>query len=367
MDAAQGTGLSFAGQDIFVGMDVHLKSWTVSIYATFFEHKTFNQAPRPEVLIRYLHRTFPGARYHCAYEAGYCGFWIYEALIAAGINVVVTNPADVPTTDKERTYKNNPVDARKLARSLRSGELSPIYVPPRQALEDRNLVRTRRALVKKQTRVKNQIKGLLAFYGVKLPEEKTGRYWSAPFIAWLSRLACVGGDPSSMQYESGALALRLYVEELQGLRSQVLEVTRAIRRLACTELYRRRVELLLTLHGIGVLGAMIILTEIVDIHRFPGRDELACFVGLIPSTKDTGEKEYHENLTHRRSPQLRHILIESAWVAARKDPRLMHDFHRLASNMKKTEAIIRIARKQLNRIRFVLKNEAPYVSLPLAA
>jgi hypothetical protein len=45
----------------------------------------------------------------------------------------------------------------------------------------------------------------------------------------------------------------------------------------------------------------------------------------------------------------------------------MQDFHRLAQRMKKNEAIIRIARKQLNRIRYVLRNEAPYVSMPLAA
>ncbi|MEX1055362.1 MAG: IS110 family transposase [Rhodothermales bacterium] len=366
MHAAQSTELSFAGQDIFVGLDVHVKSWTVSIYTAFFEHKTFNQPPRPELLLRYLDRCFPGARYHAVYEAGYCGFWICEELRRAGVNAVVINPADVPTTNKERTYKTNRVDSRKLARELRSGSLKPIYVASRQALEDRTLVRTRDALVKKQTRVKNQIKGMLAFYGVVLPGE-TERYWSAGFIRWLSRLSVVGEDPSSMQSESGAQALRHHVEELLHLRGQILEVTRAIRRLSRTEHYRRRVDLLLSLYGIGPLGAMILLSELIDIKRFPGGDELAGFVGLIPSSDDTGEEEHRETLTPRRSPRLRHILIESAWVAVRKDPRLIHDFHRLAQRMKKNEAIIRIARKQLNRIRYVLRNDAPYVSMPLAA
>jgi transposase len=308
MDAVKATGLSFAEQDIFVGLDVHVMSWTVSIYTTFFEHKTFNQPPRPEVLVRYLHRQFPGARYHCVYEAGYSGFWIHEALKAAGVQSMVINPADVPTTDKERTYKTNRVDSRKLARELRSGSLKPIYIPSRLALEDRSLVRTRGALVKKQTRVKNQIKGLLAFYGVTLPRE-TDRYWSAGFIRWLNRLTIVGADASSMQSESGAHALRLHVEELLYLRARILEVTREIRRLSRTERYRRRVELLLTLQGIGLLGAMILLSELIDISRFSGRDELAGFVGLIPSSADTGEEEHHEKLTTRRSPRLRHILV----------------------------------------------------------
>lgn len=366
MDAVKATGLSFAEQDIFVGLDVHRKFWTVSIHTPFFEHKTFNQPPQPDVLVRYLHRFFPDARYHAAYEAGYSGFWICEALKAAGVNAIVINPADVPTKDKERTYKRNSVDARKLARELRSGSLEPIYVPSRQALEDRSLVRTRGALIKKQTRVKNQIKAFLAFYGVTLPAE-TDRYWSASFIDWLGRLSTLGADPSSMQSESGAQALRLYVEELLQLRRQILDVTRAIRRLSRTERYRRWADLLVTLYGIGPLGAMMLLTELIDINRFPRSDDLAGFVGLIPSSDGSGEDEYQKNLTPRRSPRLRHLLIESAWVAVRKDPRLMQDFHRLTRRMKHNQAIIRIARKQLNRIRYVLKNEAPYVSMPLAA
>jgi transposase len=366
MDAFKANGLSFAGQDIYVGLDVHRKSWTVSIYTAFFEHKTFNQPPKPDVLVRYLHRSFPEARYHAVYEAGYSGFWIYEALKSAGVEVIVINAADVPTTDKERTYKTNRVDSRKLARELRSGSLKPIYIPSRQALEDRSLVRTRWALVKKQTRVKNQIKGLLAFYGVTLPEELDGN-WSARFIGWLSRLCVLGAEPSSMQVESGAQALRLYVEELLYLRGQIAEVTRAIRRLSRTERYRRQVELLLSVHGIGIVGAMILLTELIDINRFAGCNELASFVGLIPSSDDSGEREHHEHLTRRRSPRLRHLLVESAWVAARKDPRLMQDFYRLTHRMKTNEAIVRIARKQLSRIRYVLRNEAPYMSMPRAA
>jgi len=105
----------------------------------------------------------PGANYHSVYEAGYCGFWIHEALHDAGINNIVINPADVPTKDKERQRKNNRVDARKLARSLRSGDLEPIHVHNRQLLEHRFLIRMRCDAVKQQTRYKNKIKGELNF------------------------------------------------------------------------------------------------------------------------------------------------------------------------------------------------------------
>jgi transposase len=362
---AQPTWPDFTGQDIFVGLDVHLKSWTVSIYTSLFEHKTFRQNPCPEDLLRYLHRQFPGAEFHCVYEAGYSGFWIHQQLTAAGMNVIVINPADVPTTDKERTYKDDPVDARKLARSLRAGELRGIYVPSRMILEDRSLVRTRQSLVKKQTRVKNQIKSLLRFYGVVFPEKSN--YWSAAFIRWITSLTHSGESEYAMHQESGAIALRLHLDELTQRRQQILEVTRAVRRLAFTDHYRQNVENLVTLHGIGTVTAMVLLTEIVDIDRFRSLDRLASFVGLVPSSHSSGEKDRRESITPRRSAQLRYIIIESAWVAARKDPQLMLDFLTLTKRMKKTDAIIRIARKQLNRIRFVLKNEAPYVPLTRAA
>jgi transposase len=106
----------------------------------------------------------------------------------------VANPADVPTTDKERTGKRDPSDSRKLARSLRNRELKAIYVPARSKLEDRSLVRTRQSMVKKQTRCKNQIKSILFFYGIDLPEELVRSSWSQKFFRWLEDLMTASGD-----------------------------------------------------------------------------------------------------------------------------------------------------------------------------
>ena len=161
--------LDFTDQEIYIGLDVHKKNWTVSIFTEYFEHKTFSQNPDPKVLVNYLKRNFPAASYHSVYEAGYCGFWIHEALLEAGIHNIVINPADVPTKDKERKRKNNRVDSRKLARSLRNGDLEAIPVHQRELLEDRFLLRIRRDAVKQQTRYKNKIKGALTFFGALVP------------------------------------------------------------------------------------------------------------------------------------------------------------------------------------------------------
>ncbi len=87
----QNTKLSFSGQDIYVGIDTGKKSWKVTIRTEHFEHKTFSQDPRPELLVDYLHRNFPEGNYHCVYEAGYFGFWIYEYLKSQGLDCIVVH------------------------------------------------------------------------------------------------------------------------------------------------------------------------------------------------------------------------------------------------------------------------------------
>jgi transposase len=345
--------LDFKGQQIYVGMDVHKKSWSISIYTDQFEHKTFSQPPEVGVLVNYLKRNFPGAAYKSVYEAGYSGFWIHDRLQEQNIQCLVVNPADVPTKDKDRAGKTDRVDCRKLARGLRSGEIEGIYVPSRSKAEDRSLLRTRHSMVKKQTRCKNQIKSILCFYGIYIPDELATGYWSRHFISWIESIR--------MERASGDLTLKIHLAELMHLRKNIAELNRAIRTLANTADYRNNVRVLKTVPGISTLTAMTLLTELYDISRFKTLDKLCSYVGLIPNTDSSGETDRKTGLTNRRNVQLRGIVIESAWVACRKDPALMMAFNELCKHMTKTKAIVRIARKLLNRIRYVLKNQEEYV------
>ncbi len=345
--------LDFTGQPIYVGMDVHNKSWSVSILSALCEHKTFTQPPDVDTLVNYLKRNFPGASYHSVYEAGYCGYWIHDQLEEKGVGCMVVHPADVPTKDKERRTKRDRVDCRKLARSLRGGELEGIYVPCRPQLEDRSLVRTRGSMVRKQTRCKNQIKAILRFYGVDLGEDQAERCWTARFLKALENIP--------MERASGGMALQIHLEELKHLRRIIATLDREIRILARSDEYAVQVHLLRTIPGISTLTAMILLTELQTIVRFPSLDELAAYVGLIPDTQGSGEVEHSGEITKRRHGQLRASLIEASWVAVRKDPALMMAFQKSCQRMRKTRAIVKIARKLLNRVRFVLKNQRPYV------
>jgi transposase len=98
-----------------------------------------------------------------------------------------------------------------------------------------------------------------------------------------------------------------------------------------------------------------------DILRFRNLDQLCSFVGLVPSTNSSGEKENVGRITRRNNRFLRSIIVEAAWMASRKDPSLLYSYGLLCKRMEPTEAIIRIAKKLLNRIRYVMKNETEYV------
>jgi len=350
----QSNKIDFKGQKIYAGFDVHLKSWKVTIMTKELTHKTFSQDPKPEVLVNYLTKHFPGGTYYSAYEAGFCGYWIHNQLRELGVNSIVVHAADVPTTGKEKVNKNDKRDSRKIARALRNGELNPIHVPSVATVEDRGLVRLRSTKVSELSRYKCRIKSLLYLHGIEYPESfsSTHTHWSNRFNQWLKGIEMTG--------PSGKATLDDLLESSNHLRTALLKVTRQIKELSKTDTYKARQELLRSIPGIGYITAMIILTEIETINRFANFDKLCGYIGLIPSTNSSGEKEKVGNLTPR-GHTLRSAIIESAWVAARLDPALCKSYHDYCKRMEPNKAIIRIARKLLSRIMCVLKTNKPYV------
>lgn len=346
----QSSELNFEGQNLFVGIDVHLKSWTVSILSEKLSHKTFTQPPSAETLHKYLVRNFPGGVYHSVYEAGFSGFWTHYKLKEMGINNIVINAADVPTTQKEHLLKDDPTDSRKLARSLRSGDLNAIYIPDLSTTEDRTLVRLRSTLVKDMTRFKARIKSFLYFYGVSYPpefEKSSSTHWSKRFMKWLN-------EGVALEYESGILSLKILVKEAEQQRALLLEITKSIRLLSCREKYTNNMKLLQSIPGVGIITAITFLTEIEKIERFMDSDHFAGFIGLIPNRHSSGGKESNGEMTFRGQNFLRKPLIESSWIAVRFDPAMTMCYIAYVKRMEPNKAIIKIARKLLNRIYFVL-------------
>jgi len=349
----ENTKICFTNQTFFIGIDVHKRSWTVTIRTNQMELKTFSMDPCPKTLFQYMTSHYTGGSYHSVYEAGYCGFWIHDKLTEIGFNNIVINPADVPTTNKEKYSKTDPVDSRKLARELEKGSLKGIYVPDLFHQQFRNLCRLRAQTVQNQTRTKNRIKSFISLYGIKMPARSELCHWSKSFINWLESLefACSPGQTT----------LRLLIQDLQNQRHQLLQITKEIRKQVKDPHIQPFIGYLRSVFGIGFVSAVTLYSELIDIHRFPDFDHLASYVGLIPSVKASGEQSTTRGMTKRQSSYLRSLLIEAAWIAVRRDPALTLKYSELSRRMPKNKAIIRIAKKLLSRIRYVWINQSPYI------
>ena len=348
--------ISFRGQKIYVGIDVHLKSWSVTVLSETSVLKKFSQHPSPEALYGFLTRSYPGAEYHSVYEAGFCGFWIHERLTALGIDNIVVNPADVPTKSSEKLRKTDTVDSGKLARSLRANEPERhLYAGQRivgDAFLDKieELDNQRHDPSEESAQVSTSVFRHRDSAGVSHPFSN----WSKRFFAWLKEIETL--TPSGRQ------ALDIHIRHLEELRRQKLEMTRALRTLAKTDRFREPLRLIMSVPGFGQATGMAFLSEICDITRFRNAEQLAAYIGMIPMCHSSGEKDGTGDITIRKHAVMRCNLIEAAWVAVRQDPAMNLFYTEQCKRMPKSKAIVKVARKLVNRLFFVLKHQTEYVN-----
>ena len=355
MNQVKNNQINFKGQKFFIGLDVHKRKWVVRVRSNGLELKSISIDSKPEILEKYLKGKYPGGEYYSVYEAGYSGFWVDKELKSRGIKNIVVNAADVPTTKKEKLRKNDRIDAGKLARELENGSLTGIYIPNRFEQELRTLSRLREAQTRNQTRIKNRIKGYLSFYGIGVPGPEECRHWSGRFIKYLE-------EKIKFEYPVGDETLRICIEELKETKTRIALITRELRNTSRKYGFEKTVKRLYsTVPGVGYITAITLYAELMNMRRFTRVGDLATYVGLVPSTASSGEKEVVLGLTIRGHQHLRYLLIEAAWVAIREDEAMYQYYCSLIRRMKNTRAIISVARKLLSRIRSVWLREEEYV------
>jgi len=344
--------VSFEDQCLYVGIDVHKKQWSISIFSSELHHKTFSQPPSPASLKSYLDLHFPHAKISCAYEASKFGFWIQRELSAYGYQCLVVNPADIPTSNKEASGKTDPIDSRKIGKTLRSGLLTAIHVPAVHTEGDRQLFRYRKKLWGDLVKVKNRIKDKLLFAGINIPDELESSNWTKAFLKWLKEL--------QIQASSTRLTLDLLLDQYHYLYKHFLKVSTQVRSLQRLPRYKNNAKLLRAIPGIGPLTTVQLLCEIEDINRFPSFKKLNSFVGFKPSSHSSGEHDWRGRMTYRQHKQLRSSLVECAWTTIGADPVMMQRYQELKKRITAKRSIIIIAIKLLSRIYHVLKNQKPY-------
>jgi transposase len=326
----------FSGQSFYIGIDVHKKSWTVTVRSLNIELVRFSQTPDAVQLSHYLHKRYPDGRFFSAYEAGFCGTSHHHALCREGIENIIIHPADLPESDKEKKNKTDLHDSRAVAKYLESGVLNGIHVMPVDQQERRSLHRCRQATVGNVTRCTNRLRSLLDYYGVELPDNlRDKEYVSKYFLDWLGKL--------KLTTEYGTEVLQRYIEDLQYHRSRQLLITRKLKKIIA-EHYGQSYSCLLTVPGIGPITAIALLAETGDLSRFKNPDEFCSYLGLVPSEQSSGERVYSTHIQPRCNRHLRPLLIEAAWTAIRRCPVLLAYYRKHAGKNNK-KAIVKVARK----------------------
>ena len=351
----QSNKINFKGQKIFIGIDVHKSTWQVTTLTERGIKKTHPQKASAKELNDFLNRHYPGGDYIAVYEAGFTGFSTYYALKEQGIDCMVINAADVPTSQYESVMKSDKVDSEKLARSLRAEALKCIYIREKENLDDRSLVRIRTSIVQDLTAYRHRIKHLLLTHGVELPERfaRMRNCWNRVFIKWLKEEAALMSSTRS--------SLDILIDHVETIRKNLLKVTLQIRKLGQSSKYAEKFSLIKSIPGIGLVTAMSLLTEIYDFGRFHNEREFASYLGLIPTSHSSGDKTVHGEKTFRGNKQLGPMLIEASWVAIIKDPGLSVAYTAYLKRMRPQQAIVRIARKMSNIIFAVIKTGKKYV------
>lgn len=344
--------IDFTGKIIYVGIDVHKKDWQVGFFYGGLVLGNHRLAANCEELIKFFKSRYPGAVLKCVYESCAWGFNLQRQLSAAGIECIIVHAGDVPGSDKEKKNKTDKVDAVRLARHHSAGLLDAIYVPDEDLQKERNLVRFRKKLLSDLNRSKNRLKSLLKFQGIEIPEKMDTPTWSRNFIQWVKVQAATDFLLNEV--------VELMLEEVEMQRQLLLKTERRIRKLMCSEKYAAKAKRLMSVPGVGPTTSNLFLLEVGDIRRFKGFDQLNNAVGFYPGSSSSGDKDIDTGISKRSHKQLRTMLVEAAWQAVRQDPAMLEAYQQLIKRMKPNEAIIRIAKKLLRRMRAVLINEQEY-------
>lgn len=241
-------------------------------------------------------------RLHFCYEAGPTGYGLYRLIVSLGHSCTVVAPSLIPRKPSDRV-KTNRRDATTLARLLRAGELTAVWVPDPAHEAMRNLVRARTAAVETVRVHKQQVGAFLLRHGRISPLKKG---WGARYRRWLQE--------QSFEHPADQIVLQEYVEAVRLAEERLDRIGRAIAEFLPGWSLAPVVEALMALRGVDLVVAVSFAVEIGDVRRFESPRQLMGYLGLVPEERSTGETVRRGSITKMGNARLRQLLVESAWT-----------------------------------------------------
>jgi transposase len=306
LDTVLGVGREKA-HAAYVGLDVHKETITVAVAEPGREEPIYrgeiaNAPKKVEKLIAKLSEAYDGGLLLFCYEAGPCGYGLYRQLIASGHDCAVVAPSKIPKAAGER-IKTDRRDALKLARLLRSGDLTAVWVPDREQERMRDLSRARDDLKSQERKARQQLNAFLLRHGHHWPKGKSR--WTPAHETWLAELKM--DDPWEQ------VVLQTYIDAERAAGERVAQLADQLMRALPEWSLAPVVDSLVALRGIDKLAAIVLLAELGDIGRFDSPRQLMAFLGLVPSEHSSGGRRRQGAITLTGNGHARRMLIESAW------------------------------------------------------
>ncbi|MCK4375440.1 MAG: IS110 family transposase [Candidatus Brocadiae bacterium] len=285
-----------------------------------------------------------GAEVVFAYEASSQGFGLYDELSEAGLACHVLAPTKIARSPKHRRSKTDERDAERILELLRAHvlagcELPRVWIPDKQIRDEREIVRCRLDLVEKRTALKSQSRTLLKRNGIRKPKD-IGQGWTNSYRAWLRGLARCDAP---LGY-GARMALWSLLRQLEAIECEIELLDEQVQMLSLQERYKEPVGQLTKLKGVGVLTAMVFLTEMGDLSRFSNRRQVGAYLGLVPASNETGEgQERKGHITRQGSPRVRKALCQATWSRVRTDKNEQLVYGRICAKNPKHKKIAVVA------------------------
>ena len=293
-----------ASERVYVGLDVHKATIAVAVAEAgrgeVRSHGTIKNTP--EAVAKLVKQVGPATRLVCCYEAGPCGYGLQRQLTGLGAECAVVAPSLIPTKPGERV-KTDRRDAAKLARLLRSGELTAVWVPDAEHEALRDLSRARERARDARHRLRQQLGKLLLRLGMIEPGQT--KRWTRGYWAWLKAVRL--GQP----LQQVVLADAIEAVEVATARLKRLEAR--VKTAAETGRHAPLIAALQSLRGVGVITAVTLVAELGDLGRFPTPRPLMAYLGLVPSEHSSGGSQRRGRITRAGNSHVRHVLVQAAW------------------------------------------------------
>jgi len=293
-------------KEVFVGIDVAKRRHAVAIADAGRDGEIrymgeFDASPESMTrLIRKL--AAKHGKLHVCYEAGPTGYGLYRQILALGHECIVVAPSLIPRRSGDRV-KTNRRDAQSLARLLRAGELTAVWVPDETHEAVRDLVRTRAMAVEDYRRKRQHVSAFLLRHGRSF-DGKTS--WRGRHKRWLDGQN-FSHPAQRLAYQEMLNAVQATVERMDRLEAALIELVPAWTMAPVVAAFQ-------AMRGVQFMTAVTMVAEAGDLRRFDHPRQLMAFLGLVPSERSTGETRHQGGITKTGNSSARKVLVEAAWT-----------------------------------------------------